>query len=364
MSLGEFVISKIIYIVLLFSFSLEIISCRNSEAKWDGTVKIEDRVTIIENRGTGLWGKDAEEGIRFEENLSLGVEEDSEEYMFYGPISIAVDDELNIYVLDIRNFRLSKFDKKGKFIWMTGRQGQGPEEFQALRNLQLSPEGKIVILDNRSILKFFDSDGQFLYMFNLESSFWDFNFLPDGRILFNKLIDGQLGVEADLYSKEGKHLRVFPINYHYGPKLPFLIGTSDRAIRCLGDKVYFSVPDEYEIREYDLDGRILRKIRRNDKLTPLKLFTEEGKLKRITIRDISGPCFRYQSDMLVNSLSLYDERNGRKEVLDFYSDEGKYLGSVELAKNVYLSAIDDEDNFYFIQRIPFPRISRCRMVLE
>jgi len=351
----------ILAILLLVMMTL---SCSKNETDWKGTIKKEDGVTVIENTGVGLWGKQAIEKIRFKENLSLGVEEGTEEYMFYGPLQMAVDEELNIYVLDIRNFKLMKYDKDGKFVWKTGRHGQGPEEFQALRNLKISPSGEIVVLDNRSLLKFYNKAGVYLRVINLQNSFFDFNFLPNGQILIDNIIEGQLGVEPDLYSEEGKFLKAFPINYRYGPNLPNLIGASDKAIRCLGDEIYFSVPDDYEIRVFNLEGRILKKIRRNVSLTPIKLFKEKGVLQRMTIRDISGPCFKYKNDILVNSLSVYEEGKGRKQLVDFFNEGGKYLGSTELAKNIYLSSVDAEDNFYFIQRLPFPRISRCMLIIE
>jgi hypothetical protein len=53
--------------------------------------------------------------------LSIGDEEGQEYLLFHSDLNVAVDSELNIYVLDIKNHRLLKFDKMGAFIWETGR---------------------------------------------------------------------------------------------------------------------------------------------------------------------------------------------------------------------------------------------------
>jgi len=340
------------------------LSCTHKEIEWKGTIKEEDGVTVIKNSGKGLWGKEASEKITFKETLSLGNEEGDENYMFFGPIRLAVDDNLNIYVLDRKNYRLLKFDKDGNFIWKTGRQGQGPEEFQAPHDLALNPAGEIVILDSRSSIKFYGKNGSFLKLIKLNKTYWDLMYLPDGNLLLITVIEDQLGVGADYYSNELKFINEFPIEYRYGPKLPYLGGTSDRAISCFGDRVYHSLPDKYEIREYDLEGNMLRKVKRKINLTPFKLHKEKGVLKSITMRDISGPCFTYEDQIFINSICCFEEGAGRVENLDFFDSKRKYLGSYELPKNVYLSVVDSEDNFYFIQRSPVPRVSRCMLEIK
>lgn len=340
------------------------LSCSQKEIEWKGTIKEEDGVTVIENTGVGLWGKEASEKIIFEENLSLGVEEGDENYMFFGRVCIAVDERLNIYVLDIKNYRLLKYDKDGNFIWKTGRQGQGPGEFQAPRDLALSPNGEIVILDSRSSIKFYNKTGSFLDLRKLNKTYWDLMYLPDGNLLLITVIEDQLGVGADYYSNELKFIKEYPIEYLYGPKLPYLGGTSDRAISCFGDRIYHSLPDKYEIREYDLEGNMLRKIKRKINLSPFKLNKKKGVLKSITMRDISGPCFKYKDQIFINSICYFEEGTGRVENLDFFDNEGKYLGSYTLPKNNYFGAIDSKDNFYFIQRTPFPKVSRFTLEIK
>ncbi len=64
--------------------------------------------------------------IVLEEVLSIGGEDSELIYQWAG---ICVDDENNIYVTDMHDCTVIKFDSTGLFIDKTGQQGQGPGEF-------------------------------------------------------------------------------------------------------------------------------------------------------------------------------------------------------------------------------------------
>ena len=125
------------------------------------------------------------------------------------------------------------------------------------------------------------------------------------------------------------------------------------------------LPDKYEIREYDLNGKLLGKIKRDIKLKPpeVKVF-ERGFEMRTS--NIMGPCFLYKKKMLLNTFMLF-ERNAQSEVelnvfLDFFNEKEQFLGSYKLPEHTRLKAIDHENHFYFVQEDPFPRI--VRSILE
>ena len=68
--------------------------------------------------------------IVFEEELSIGVEDGDENYMFGTRVYFNTDDEGYFYVNDWDRKVIKKFDPAGKFITNIGRPGQGPGEFQ------------------------------------------------------------------------------------------------------------------------------------------------------------------------------------------------------------------------------------------
>jgi hypothetical protein len=136
------------------------------------------------------------------------------------------------------------------------------------------------------------------------------------------------------------------------------------------------LPGPYEIREYTLDGNLIRKVCRDLKIeSPFVKTLEEGKRWRSS--DVSGPCFVTPGRMIVNFVTLVEEKGERKRMmgdrevtspllefsrfLDIFNEKGQFLGSYTL-NGKELKLIDDDGNFYFSEADPFPRIVRCRLI--
>ncbi|NIM58397.1 MAG: 6-bladed beta-propeller [Candidatus Aminicenantes bacterium] len=349
--------------------SIVVISLCCSKEKWHGSIYKEQGVTVIDSEGSGIWGAKINEKITFKENLALGVEEGEEFLMFHSELDVAVDFELNIYVLDVRNHRLLKFDKNGNFIWKAGRKGQGPGEFRNPSEVAVSPAGEIWVLDLPTLIHLFDAQGKYQQTMNLMGRCTNFYFLPDGRLFINRTTRGQMGFAADYYSVEGEFLEKFPDEYRFGPNLPNWAGGSigGGGYHFLDGKIYMVLPEKYEIREYDLDGNLLEKIKRDYILKPpvLKKF-QTGYIMRAL--NVIGPCFLYKKKMLLNMLMLVEEKAEQevevKFYLDFFNEKGRFLGSYKLPEETALNTIDHEDNFYFVQQLPFPRIVRSTLELR
>lgn len=322
--------------------------------KWKGRIYKEAGVPVIESEGSGIWGDEINRKIKFKENLSLGVEEGEEFLMFHSELDVAVDSESNIFVLDIRNHRLLKFDKQGNFIWKAGRKGQGPGEFQNPSEVAVSLSKEIWVLDSPSFLHLFNAQGKYQRTINLKGLCNNFQFLPDGRLFISRSTRGQMGIAAEYYSIEGEFLEKFPDEYRYGPKLPSWAGGGfGGGFRFLEDKIYLSLPDKYEIREYDLEGKLLGKIKRDFKLKlpEIRMYQTGGIM---TASNVIGPCFLYKRKMILNMLMLVEKKaEGEAEFhifLDFFNEKKQFLGSYKLPEYTWLNAIDHENNLYFVQQ--------------
>ena len=92
---------------------------------WKGKIEYEDGVKVIKNPKEPLFGEII---FELEEDLVIGNEED-ENKAFYRGIRYNIDREGNIFISDVGNYRVQKFDKNGKYIMTLGRKGQGPGEF-------------------------------------------------------------------------------------------------------------------------------------------------------------------------------------------------------------------------------------------
>jgi hypothetical protein len=353
--------------VSLFVLAILFVNCSNE--KWQGKIYKEQGATVIESEGPGLWGDKICEKVTFKENLSFGKETGEEYLVFHSELDLAVDSELNIYVLDIRNHRLLKFDNKGNFIWKAGRRGQGPGEFTNPEKVKISPSAEICVLDYPSHIRLFDNQGKYIRTIKLEGRCGDFYFLPDGRLLVSRTTRGQMGIAAEYYSIEGELLEKFPDEYRYGPKLPSWSGGGyGGGFRFLEGKIYMTLPDKYEIREYDFEGKLLGKIKRDFELKPPEVRMIRSDMGMMMASNVIGPCFLYKNKMFLNMLLLV-KRKAEEEVeihlfLDFFNEKGQFLGSYKLPEETKLYAIDHENYLYFVQKEPFPRVIRSTLNID
>lgn len=332
--------------------------------RWKGKIRKEKGVTVIENKGSGLYGKKIQDKIIFKEILSLGVDKGPEYLIFGRHIMIDVDLDQNIFVLDIQNHRLLKFDQNGVFQWKTGRKGQGPGEIEAPSDIKATNDGRIVVITQGVKLHYFDKDGNFQNMIRLEKLINTIISLSEEKIFVNLWMRGQPGKAAAYFSKDGNLINYFPVKYRYGPELsPRRAYNLGGGFALFGNRLFLSLPDKYEIREYTTDGILLRKIRRNIKLKPPVL--ENG--YRFITKDISGPCYLTSKGFLINKLHLKKEKKDEdidKTYLDFFNKKFEFLGSYPLREDIYLSEVDKFDNIYFVQKDPYIKIIKCAVNID
>ena len=66
---------------------------------------------------------------------------------FRKPSGLAIDGNDDVYVCEIGNNRVQKFDKDGNFICMWGKEGQGPGEFGNLHGIIVDSSGNVYVAD-------------------------------------------------------------------------------------------------------------------------------------------------------------------------------------------------------------------------
>jgi len=90
---------------------------------------------------------------------------------FLHPAEIAVDSEGDVWVADLENNRIQKFDKEGKYLARFGEEGEGECQLLGPKSLAVDAEGNIWVDDayNNNIQKY-DQEGSCLFQFGESGS--------------------------------------------------------------------------------------------------------------------------------------------------------------------------------------------------
>ena len=83
-----------------------------------------------------------------------------------------MDPKNNVYVTDMENSRIQKFDSDGNFITMWGSKGIGESKFSyGIPGIGIDSSEKIYVVDRgEAIIQKFDSDGNFITMWGSKGS--------------------------------------------------------------------------------------------------------------------------------------------------------------------------------------------------
>ena len=99
---------------------------------------------------------------------------DDGQFMFHDPVGVhdhgdssvggvAVDSQGNVYVADLGNQRVQKFDPTGKFLLKWGSKGTGDGQFLAAITLSVDSQSNVYVVDDVAItVQKFDAMGKFL----------------------------------------------------------------------------------------------------------------------------------------------------------------------------------------------------------
>jgi len=148
-------------------------ACTGSEAdRPRGPQVTRDTVgdTIIVRTLTGsAWGTPG----RLVEDLSIGVLEGPDHYVFGRIHSLAVGPDGSIYVFDAQATELRKYARDGTFLTVVGREGGGPGEYrQPDGGLAVTADGRVLLRDpGNGRISVYSTDGEYLDAWRVRGSF-------------------------------------------------------------------------------------------------------------------------------------------------------------------------------------------------
>ena len=266
---------NLISIIIILPILIVLAACGTQKTKWKGTIEEENGVTIVNNPKEPMYGEDV---FSLEEELTIGEAEGREEYMFSQIRSIAVDKAGRVYVLDSREAQVKVFDQNGTYVRSIGKRGQGPGEFTRPLSISITGQNEIVVDDFTSRLVLFSLEGEFKRNINI------------AKIgLLRVETDSEMNMVGIAIVREEENpryeLKKFDSELNYlhsfgSSPLPTASGGSINLFMGFilsqidnNDQVICGYPENYEIKIFDKEGKLRKKIIKE--YDPLEITKEE-----------------------------------------------------------------------------------------
>lgn len=288
--------------------------------------------------------------IDLKPELSIGVAEGDENYVFGMIRRLDVDSKGNIYILDWKYRKVKIFDQKGTYLReIVIPAGQGPQEADNLSGIAVTPSG-ILVINGQWKMILYNSQGEYLRTFKTDFSI--FNIGCPG-------IEGVVGISPN----KGKILHRFNLEGH--------------LLESFGE--YFPVPKEFEsMKEAPMfatplnfscskEGRLFLL---NPHRYEIHIF-KDGKLEEVLQgkNELFKPVRRLGRGFVATAASVFPVGKyylvylHQVEIEKYQADiflGNKQVGSVDLPGE--LVASDSQGRLYFIDQREYPKIIRCSVL--
>ncbi len=181
---------------------------------------------------------------------TIGADLGNDEFMFK-PFSMTIDRDNNLYVYDLLQAKIIKFDKNLNFVKAFGRTGQGPGEFLGSHRafpvfIKMGRDDKLYAHDlNAFKIMAFDRDGR--YIDEYRRSVTNIEFSPTVDAAGNVYLLSVEGGQAKMYNQNKQKLFDFPIgpevlHFLFYKPMAFQSSNIERLTAVTGDSrvlIYF-----------------------------------------------------------------------------------------------------------------------------
>ena len=338
----------------------------------------ENGIPVALNPDHPIPSKSSPKDIIFNEVLTIGQAEGDPSYVFSEHISFTVDDKGNIYILDLREKTLRKFDSKGKHLLSFGREGQGPGEFTSPEKVMLLSNGHLMVFEGES-QKFscFTQEGKFVnsgkFLKLMSPPYFGFsngNFIAKSvqrnshkTVVITGVFNTKSELLAQLYKREMEPYKPWPSQDDSDSRVKRIaevwskIAFRPQTIMALDsmENIYFAFTDKYEMKIFSPDAQLKRLIRTGLQMLPVKKKDRDGYLNYWLPKDISS--WNLMSQKFKNKIkSLIKFPEKKPAFLSIIPMDKDYLMTVRegsFNQNSLIDIFDPSGRFIIEKRLRF-----------
>lgn len=312
-------------------------------------------IKIINNGDKGIWDRmKKRDKLTLVPELVIGEEEGDSLKTFYRIGSVIADEDGNIYVCEVDDGHIKKFNKNGDYLLTISRKGSSPGELYLPGLLRFDNNKNLCVLEfGNQRISTFSCMGTYLGSLKLEFRKGAAGFVIDELgLIYISTFDSQTEKIIHKYNQTGDKLVSFgdPV---YFPKSTNAIDKIIQAnisigpLLLFGNELYFSIHNPYEIRKYTRDGQLIMKIfRKNEFMLPPKIFLIDKKTIQFKVPAMSTFLGKW-NDKIINVIEIPDYLNLKVLcVIDIFDLDGQLLTSIYLTDNVRIYYIDSNSRLY------------------
>ncbi len=344
--------------------------------------------------------------VVFAEDLSIGVREGDENYMFGNRVDFNADGEGNLYVTDWDRKRIQKYDPQGKYLLTIGRAGQGPGEFRNPWRPYFDKNEILSVFDQGAHkIVYFEKSGRYLRQVQTPTNLSIYHISSNGFYLGSQstMQAGPSGEKlAELHGLFNDQFRLVTEMRSEVKEMKSPAGRDEQSMaRWLadlmsemafrpsvcwviapGDAIFYGYPEEYEVRVYSPAGTLSKIIRREydpaeisqkDKQDFIRvqgdeflrfLPSQEDPIKKKAVQLIQFPKHKPAFQKLIPMENgwlavIADSLGSEYTVFDIFDRDGRYIAHFKAGipseglffKNGKAYALQTtEDGYKFIKR--------------
>lgn len=339
-------------------FVLFVVLCLCSCAKKQAPYRTEiiDGVTVVHN--LRISPEKAYKDLAFAEDLTIGVEEGEADYMLYSPVDIDADPDGNIYILDLKDALIKKYDSQGIFVKDIGRSGKGPGEFDYPSHLEIDSFNQILVADPfQRRFEFLARDGSYIKSVRMGAYVSAMTCGREGLVLIGyswRESDGSQEYRiSHLESETGEIKNLFTQKQYWPARLmndqlrydfPYFV----RAAFDSQNRIFVGVAIDYEVSVLSREGELKFKFSKAHDKIPVKGEMLE-QIANITLKG-PNPFVKNPYFPVFESLSIDEEGNiwiqhyqqkwaGKtniETVYDVFSPEGIFLFTTRIPGHIFV----------------------------
>jgi hypothetical protein len=285
--------------------------------------------------------------FKLEKSINLEYNDSS----IIGQLSLKVDAEDNLFVLDITQDAVLKFDSNGYFLNRIFSKGEGPGEILKPIWITFDNSNNIYIIDEDKLkVKKYNSRGTYLSEFKTSQQVRSMIINSHNDLFFEYYSDTAAIAK---YSSGGILINTFGNipNLLLENKIPVWIAY---LYPDINDNIYYCHAAEYKISKYDRNGNYLKSFgRKPDFYKPMTLLKtdenttfEKYKQWAESWDIISNMVILNNGIILIEIRVDRQNKNNYNNIIEIYDLYGNFITG-EIKNNYHLFCADNKDNLYF-----------------